>query len=55
MAKRTRTARAAQQRTYTVETEWTAADLALLEELKRVEAALPADAPGHSSRSGCPC
>ncbi|MFG2904934.1 recombinase family protein [Kitasatospora sp. NPDC048286] len=45
MAKRTRTARATQQRTYTVEAEWTAADLALLEELKRVEAALPTDAP----------
>ncbi|MFJ2188103.1 recombinase family protein [Kitasatospora sp. NPDC087861] len=45
MAKRTRTARSAQQKAYTVEAEWTAADLALLEELKRAEAALPADAP----------
>lgn len=45
MAKHTRTSRAAQQKAYTVEAEWTTADLALLEELKRAEAALPADAP----------
>ncbi|MFJ9605295.1 recombinase family protein [Kitasatospora sp. NPDC101176] len=45
MAKRSRTARAVQQKAYTVEAEWTPADLALLEELKRAETALPADAP----------
>jgi hypothetical protein len=32
-------------KTYAIETEWTASDLALLEELKRAEALLPADAP----------
>ncbi|MFJ9771977.1 recombinase family protein [Kitasatospora sp. NPDC101157] len=45
MAKRSRTARAEQQKAYTVEAEWTPADLALLKELKKAEAALPADAP----------
>ncbi|MQS12198.1 recombinase family protein [Streptomyces kaniharaensis] len=45
MGKRTRTASAAKQKSYTVEAEWTAADLGLLEELKRADALLPADAP----------
>jgi DNA invertase Pin-like site-specific DNA recombinase len=45
MGKRTRTRAAAEQKQYAVETEWTEADLALLEELKKAEALLPDDAP----------
>ncbi|MGW2376889.1 recombinase family protein [Kitasatospora sp. NPDC001683] len=45
MGKRSRTASAAAQKAYTVEAEWTAADLAQLEELKRAETTLPNDAP----------
>ncbi|MEU4350487.1 recombinase family protein [Streptomyces sp. NPDC023838] len=45
MGRRTRTRTQASQRQYDVETEWTAADLALLEELKKAEALLPDDAP----------
>ncbi|MFD9796041.1 recombinase family protein [Streptomyces sp. NPDC059070] len=46
MGRRTRGARTqASQRQYDIETEWTAADLAVLEELKRAEALLPDDAP----------
>ncbi|WP_406196396.1 recombinase family protein [Streptomyces europaeiscabiei] len=44
MVKRSGT-RAAGQRQYDVETEWTKADLALLKDLKRAEARLPDDAP----------
>ncbi|GHI07761.1 serine recombinase [Streptomyces cellostaticus] len=45
MAKRTRTRGATDRTQYAVDTEWTKADLALLEELKRAEALLPDDAP----------
>ncbi|MCG6493597.1 recombinase family protein [Kitasatospora sp. A2-31] len=45
MGKRTRTRAAAEQRTYDVSTEWSEADLSLLEDLKRAEALLPDDAP----------
>ncbi|MFI9238511.1 recombinase family protein [Streptomyces sp. NPDC053079] len=45
MAKRSRTKSAAKQRSYDVEAEWTAADLAVLEDLKAAEALLPEDAP----------
>ncbi|MEU1194720.1 recombinase family protein [Streptomyces sp. NPDC005813] len=45
MAKRTKTRAATDRPQYSVETEWTDADLALLEELKRAEALLPDDAP----------
>ncbi|MEU5436859.1 recombinase family protein [Streptomyces sp. NPDC020719] len=45
MGRRTRTRSRTTQRQYDVETEWTAADLALLDELKRAEALLPDDAP----------
>ncbi|WUH93521.1 recombinase family protein [Streptomyces sp. NBC_00433] len=45
MGKRSRTRTAADQKTYAVETEWSGADLALLEELKRAETRLPDDAP----------
>ncbi|WP_107123119.1 recombinase family protein [Streptomyces caeruleatus] len=45
MGKRTRTRATADQRQYAVEAEWSPADLALLEELKRAEALLPDDAP----------
>lgn len=45
MATKTKTAKAADRAAYNVETEWTEADLALLEELKRAEALLPEDAP----------
>lgn len=46
MGKRSRATRnITEQRVYTVETEWTETDLALLEELKRAEALLPSDAP----------
>ncbi|MFF4815309.1 recombinase family protein [Kitasatospora sp. NPDC001309] len=45
MGKRSRAASAASQKTYAVDAEWTPADLALLEDLMRAEAALPADAP----------
>ncbi|MFF3398185.1 recombinase family protein [Streptomyces sp. NPDC002659] len=45
MGRRIGTRAAAQPRQYAVETEWTDADLALLEELKRAEALLPDDAP----------
>ncbi|MFI5804594.1 recombinase family protein [Streptomyces sp. NPDC051561] len=45
MGKRTRTRTAADQQKYGVETEWTAADLRLLEELKEAEALLPDDSP----------
>ncbi|MFJ9584907.1 recombinase family protein [Streptomyces acidicola] len=45
MGTRTRTRTTAAQRQYSVETEWTDADLAVLEELRRAEARLPEDAP----------
>jgi DNA invertase Pin-like site-specific DNA recombinase len=45
MAKRARTRRTADRAAYDVQAEWTEADLALLEELKRAEALLPEDAP----------
>ncbi|MCN9239479.1 recombinase family protein [Streptomyces sp. RY43-2] len=45
MGKHSRRRTAAEQKTYNVETEWTATDLALLEELKRAEALLPKNAP----------
>ncbi|MER6468635.1 recombinase family protein [Streptomyces collinus] len=45
MAKRTRTRNATERAQYSVEAEWTRADLALLKELKRAEALLPDDAP----------
>ncbi|MFC5720209.1 recombinase family protein [Streptomyces gamaensis] len=45
MSKRSRTKSAAKQKAYDVEAEWTAADLALLEDLKAAEAQLPEDAP----------
>ncbi|MGV9253362.1 recombinase family protein [Streptomyces sp. NPDC003697] len=45
MGKRTRTRAATDRAQYAVEAEWTKADLALLEELKRAEALLPDDAP----------
>ncbi|MFI9646146.1 recombinase family protein [Streptomyces sp. NPDC052040] len=45
MAKRTRTRTATDHGAYDVEIEWTKADLALLEELKRAEALLPDDTP----------
>ncbi|MEU5227333.1 recombinase family protein [Streptomyces toyocaensis] len=45
MGKRARTRRATDRRQYEVEAEWTEADLALLEKLKKTEAALPDDAP----------
>ncbi|MGW2786707.1 recombinase family protein [Streptomyces populi] len=45
MAKRTRTRTATDRSQYSVEAEWTAADLALLRELKKAEALLPDDAP----------
>ncbi|MBY8343118.1 recombinase family protein [Streptomyces spinosirectus] len=45
MVTRTRKRTAADQRQYSVEAEWTDADLALLEELKQAEALLPEDAP----------
>ncbi|SHK76583.1 recombinase family protein [Streptomyces yunnanensis] len=45
MGKRTRTRAAGDQKQQTAETEWTEADLALLEELKKAEAQLPDDAP----------
>ncbi|WP_075031795.1 recombinase family protein [Streptomyces mirabilis] len=44
MGKRTRT-RATTDQPYAVEAEWTDADLALLEELKKADALLPDDAP----------
>ena len=45
MGRRSRTAPAARQKSYTIETEWTSADLALLEDLLAAEALLPEDAP----------
>ncbi|CAL9460380.1 hypothetical protein SUDANB15_02607 [Streptomyces sp. enrichment culture] len=45
MGTKTKTATAADRANYDVEAEWTPADLALLEELKRAEELLPADAP----------
>jgi DNA invertase Pin-like site-specific DNA recombinase len=45
MGKRTRTRTATDRGQYDVETEWSEADLTLLEELKRAEALLPDDAP----------
>ncbi|QFQ97160.1 recombinase family protein [Streptomyces phaeolivaceus] len=45
MGTRTRTRAAAEQKQYAIEAEWTEADLALLEDLKRAEAQLPDDAP----------
>ncbi|MFH8768780.1 recombinase family protein [Streptomyces sp. NPDC017958] len=45
MGKRTRTRAAADRSQYSVDAEWTKADLALLEDLKRAEALLPDDAP----------
>ncbi|MFE7892013.1 recombinase family protein [Streptomyces sp. NPDC057412] len=45
MGKRTRVRKTTDRRSYEVEAEWTKANLALLEELKRAEALLPDDAP----------
>ncbi|MCQ4081921.1 recombinase family protein [Streptomyces sp. RB6PN25] len=45
MARRGARRTASEQRAYSAETEWTEADLALLEELKSAEALLPQDAP----------
>ncbi|MCX4477003.1 recombinase family protein [Streptomyces cellulosae] len=45
MSKRGQRRLAAERAAYNVEAEWTAADLALLEELKQAEALLPEDAP----------
>lgn len=45
MGKYSRKQSAAEQKAYDLEAEWTAADLALLDELKRSEALLPDDAP----------
>ncbi|MER6048422.1 recombinase family protein [Streptomyces sp. NPDC001793] len=45
MGKRARTRTTGDQKQYAVESEWTEADLALLEELKKAEAQLPDDAP----------
>ncbi|MFJ6082627.1 recombinase family protein [Streptomyces sp. NPDC092369] len=45
MGTHTRKRTATDQRQYSVEAEWTAADRALLEELRRAEALLPEDAP----------
>ncbi|MDL2076620.1 recombinase family protein [Streptomyces sp. GXMU-J15] len=45
MATKSKRATAAERAAYDVEAEWTPADLALLEELKRAEALLPEDAP----------
>ena len=45
MGKRTRTRSAAEQRNYTVETEWTESDLAQLRDLAARDALLPDDAP----------
>jgi DNA invertase Pin-like site-specific DNA recombinase len=45
MATRTRKRSSVHLRQYDVETEWTAADLAVLEDLKKAEALLPDDAP----------
>lgn len=45
MGKRSRTRSAADQRAYTVETEWNESDLSVLAELARREAELPPDAP----------
>jgi DNA invertase Pin-like site-specific DNA recombinase len=45
MGKRTRTRAATDRRSYSVETEWSEADLALLEDLKKAETLLPDDAP----------
>ncbi|MDO0933113.1 recombinase family protein [Streptomyces sp. DG2A-72] len=45
MGKRTRTRAATDRQQYAVEAEWSEADLALLEELKRADALLPDDAP----------
>ncbi|MFI1352957.1 recombinase family protein [Streptomyces sp. NPDC020898] len=45
MGRYSRKRSAAEQKAYDVEAEWTAADLALLDELKRSEALLPDDAP----------
>ncbi|NIY65382.1 recombinase family protein [Streptomyces malaysiensis] len=45
MGKRTKSRSAAERQTYNVEAEWTEADLALLEELKKAESLLPDDAP----------
>jgi len=45
MGKRTRTRTPTDRGQYDVESEWSEADLALLEELKRTEAHLPDDAP----------
>lgn len=45
MGKRTRTRQLSEQKTYNVETEWTDADLALLQDLEQRSASLPADAP----------
>lgn len=42
---KSRTATATTRQQYTVDTEWTEADLALLEELKRAESLLPENAP----------
>lgn len=54
MSKRGQRRLAAERAAYNVEAEWTAADLALLEELKQAEALLPEDAPGRSCRSAYP-
>ncbi|MEU6492224.1 recombinase family protein [Streptomyces sp. NPDC046984] len=45
MGTRTRKRAAVDQRQYSVEAEWTDADLALLEKLRQAEAVLPEDAP----------
>jgi DNA invertase Pin-like site-specific DNA recombinase len=45
MGKRTKSRSTAERQAYNVEAEWTKADLTLLEELKRADAALPDDAP----------
>ncbi|MEV7000599.1 recombinase family protein [Streptomyces sp. NPDC093982] len=45
MGKRTRTRAATDRGQYSVDVEWSEADLALLEELKKAEARLPDDAP----------
>ncbi|MCH5676001.1 recombinase family protein [Streptomyces gilvus] len=45
MPKHSRSRTTTEQKAYDVEAEWTANDLALLEELKRAEALLPKDAP----------
>ncbi|CAL9548445.1 hypothetical protein SUDANB130_04380 [Streptomyces sp. enrichment culture] len=45
MGKRTRTRAATDRGQYSVDAEWSEADLALLQELKKAEALLPDDAP----------